>query len=176
MKNDPLSSELLPSPGRFAMTCGELRIGALGRTVRQKETRREAGFTLVELLVVLAILGLLAAMVTPQVLRYLGRAKLETARIEMRNMSTALDLFLVDVGRYPTQQEGLQALVIDPGRLAGWHGPYLKSRASGIPIDPWGHPYQYRFPSQTGDYDLFSNGPENTPIAGAGTTTPTASQ
>ena len=126
--------------------------------------RRQAGFTLVELLVVLAILGLLVAIASPQVLKYLARAKVDTTAIEIKSVSTALDLFLVDNGRYPTQQEGLQALVANPGGLASWAGPYLKSSA-GVPLDPWGHPYQYRYPGQTGEYDLFSNGPDgNSPI------------
>jgi general secretion pathway protein G len=123
------------------------------------EHRSQSGFTLVELLVVLAILGLLVAVATPQVLKYLGRAKSDTARIEIKSMSTALDLFLLDVGRYPTQQEGLDALVANPGSLPNWHGPYLKG--SSIPSDPWGHPYQYRFPGQNGDYDLYTLGTDN---------------
>jgi general secretion pathway protein G len=109
----------------------------------------------VELLVVLAILGLLIAVATPQVLKYLARAKVDTARIQMNGLSTALDLFLVDIGRYPTQQEGLEALVANPGQLANWHGPYVK--ATTVPLDPWGHPYQYRFPGQNGnDFDLYT--------------------
>lgn len=130
-----------------------------------RERRWQAGFTLIELLVVLAILGLLVAIASPQVLKYLARAKVDTTRIELKSLSTALDLFLVDIGRYPTEQEGLQALVANPGGLASWNGPYLKSSARGVPRDPWGRPYQYRFPGQTGEYDLFSNGPDgNSPV------------
>jgi general secretion pathway protein G len=124
-------------------------------TSRPRDERSEAGFTLVELLVVLAILGLLIAVATPQLIGYLGKAKVDTARIQMHEMSTALDMFLVDVGRYPSQQEGLGALVANPGTLGTWRGPYLK--ASGVPLDPWGQPYQYRIPGQNGhDYDLFT--------------------
>lgn len=119
-------------------------------------TRREAGFTLVELLVVLAILGLLVAIATPQVLKYLGRAKTDTAQIEMKSISTALDLFMIDNGRYPTQDEGLADLVANTDNLPNWHGPYLKANA--VPTDPWGHPYQYRYPGQHGDYDLYTLG------------------
>jgi general secretion pathway protein G len=127
--------------------------------MRENDPSSQAGFTLVELLVVLAILGLLVAVATPQVLKYLGRAKNDTARIEMKSMSTALDLFLLDVGRYPTQQEGLPALVANPGGLQSWHGPYLN--ATVVPNDPWGRPYQYRFPGQNGDYDLWTLGADN---------------
>ena len=119
----------------------------------------EQGFTLVELLVVLAILGLLVAVATPQVLKYLARAKNDTAHIEIKSLETSLDLFMIDVGRYPTQQEGLQVLVTNPGGIPGWHGPYLK--ATNVPLDPWGHAYQYRFPGQTGDYDLYTQGADN---------------
>src|SRR5438552_2682949 len=114
------------------------------RTRHLLRHRKQGGFTLIELLVVLAILGLLAALVTPQVLKYLARAKTDTARIEIKNIGTALDLYLVDVGRYPTQQEGLGGLIANPGGLAAWRGPYVKG--NGIPLDPWGRPYQYRSP------------------------------
>lgn len=120
--------------------------------------RLERGFTLVELLVVLAILALLVAITTPQVLKYLARAKVDTARIEIKNLSTALDLFLIDVGRYPTQQEGLEALVTNPGALERWHGPYLK--ATSVPLDPWGRAYQYRVPGQQSDFDVYTLGPD----------------
>jgi general secretion pathway protein G len=89
------------------------------------------------------------------VIKYLGRAKVDTAHIQMDGLRTALDLYLVDMGRYPTQQEGLDALVSNPGSLASWHGPYIKGTT--VPLDPWGHPYQYRIPGQSGtDYDLFT--------------------
>ena len=123
----------------------------------ERDVRRK-GFTLVELLVVLAILALLVAVVTPQVMKYLGRARVDTAQIELRNLSTALDLFMFDVGRYPTQQEGLDALVINSSHLSKWNGPYLK--ASAVPLDPWGHPYGYKNPGQNGDYDLYTLGPD----------------
>jgi len=130
---------------------------------RRRRVGRELGFTLVELLVVLAILGLLAAIATPQVIKYLGRAKVETAKIEINNLSVGLDLFLLDVGRYPTEQEGLRALVEQPSGLATWRGPYIKR--AGVPVDPWGQPYVYRSPGQAGDYDLFMAGEEGAPGA-----------
>lgn len=122
---------------------------------------RQGGFTLIELLVVLAILGLLAALATPQVVKYLGKARADTARIEIKNISAALDLFLIDNGRYPTQQEGLNALIESPPGLASWRGPYLKAR--GPPADPWGRPYQYVNPGQHSEYDLYSFGADNAP-------------
>lgn len=122
---------------------------------KARKEHSEAGFTLVELLVVLAILGLLVAIATPQVIKYLGRARIDTARIQIKDLSTALDLYQLDVGRYPTQQEGLEALVVNPGALPTWHGPYVK--ATAVPLDPWGHPYQYRFPGSNGnDFDLYT--------------------
>jgi general secretion pathway protein G len=118
------------------------------------------GFTLVELLVVLAILGLVAAVATPQVLKYLAKAKTDTARIDVKGIGVALDLFLLDTGHYPSEQEGLAVLVEKPNS-GEWHGPYLKSKR--IPLDPWGRPYNYRIPGQHGDYDLFTFGADNAP-------------
>jgi general secretion pathway protein G len=131
---------------------------------------RELGFTLVELLVVLAILGLLAAIATPQVIKYLGRAKVETAKIEIKNLSVGLDLFLLDVGRYPTEQEGLRALVEQPPGLRTWLGPYIKR--GGVPVDPWGQPYVYHSPGREGDYDLYSAGEEGSSSAKPAATAP----
>jgi len=124
--------------------------------------RQTAGFTLIELLVVLAILGLLIGLVAPQVVKYLGRARTDTARVDIRNIEVALDLFRLDLGRYPTQQEGLAGLIEQPSGLQRWQGPYLKQKKP--PTDPWGHPYHYQIPSQHGgDYDLYSLGADDAP-------------
>jgi general secretion pathway protein G len=126
---------------------------------REKLKRGQRGFTLIELLVVLAILGMLAAIAVPQVLKYLGRAKDDVVKVQIQSIGTSLDLFLLDVGRYPTGQEGLQALVSPPPSLGQWRGPYVTKPSSLI--DPWGHPYAYRQPGQQGaDYDLYSLGPD----------------
>jgi general secretion pathway protein G len=119
------------------------------------------GFTLVELLVVLVILGLLAGLVGPQVMRYLGGAKSDTARLQINDLGAALDLFYLDVGRYPTTQEGLDALVTQPAGAERWSGPYLRRRQ--VPVGPWGNPYHYRSPGEHGPYDLFSLGANNAP-------------
>jgi general secretion pathway protein G len=120
-----------------------------------------AGFTLVELLVVLAILGLLIGLVAPPIIKYFGRAKTDVAKIDIRNIESSLDLFRLDVGRYPTQQEGLAALVEKPGGLDRWQGPYIKQKTT--PTDPWNHPYHYRIPGEHGDYDLYSLGADDAP-------------
>jgi general secretion pathway protein G len=109
-----------------------------------------------ELLVTLTILSLLAAIVAPQVLKYIQSSRVQTAKLQVDNISAALDLFHVDVSRYPTSQEGLQALVTQPENLTSWHGPYLK-KGSAL-IDPWGVPYHYTVPGQHGDVDVFSYG------------------
>jgi general secretion pathway protein G len=117
----------------------------------------QAGFTLVELLVVLAILGLLAAIATPQVLKHLSGAKTKTAALEVKNLSTALEMFRIDTGRFPTQQEGLEALVRPVPGVERWNGPYLQKPT--VPADPWGSPYLYRYPGQHGgEFDLYSLG------------------
>lgn len=116
----------------------------------------ENGYTLMELLVVLAILGFLAAMATTQVIRYLDTARVSSAKTEVANISSALDMFKFDVGRYPTTDEGLSALVKAPPGADNWNGPYLKKQA-GI-VDPWGRPYNYKSPGEHGDFDLYSYG------------------
>lgn len=118
-----------------------------------------SGFTLIELLVVLVILGLLAGLVGPKVVNYLGRGKSDTAKLQVQQIAAALDLFLLDVGRYPTEDEGVEALVNGKDSIGNWRGPYL--RKTEIPKDPWGNEFHYRFPGQSGDYDLFSLGADN---------------
>jgi general secretion pathway protein G len=121
----------------------------------------QSGFTLIELLVVLAILGMIVAFVTPQVLKYLGRAKTDAAHIQIENIAGALDLYRLDVGRYPTQAEGLSALVERPVGLDAWNGPYLKQKS--VPPDPWSRPYIYKIPGDHGEYDLYTLGADGVP-------------
>lgn len=133
---------------------------------RRAARPNEEGYTLVELLVVLAILGLLTAIATPMVLRYLDSAKMSTARTEISNLSAALDLFKFDVGRYPTTQEGLEALITAPPAAHNWNGPYVKKTTKLA--DPWGTPYHYKSPGDHGDFDLYTYGPTTGQTANAG--------
>ena len=116
----------------------------------------ELGFTLVEMLVVITIIGLIMGLIGPRVLNYLGESKVKTARIQLQSFSGALDLFYLDVGRYPSTSEGLAALARRPPGLASWNGPYLKGGA--VPNDPWNGPYLYRAPGERGPYDIMSYG------------------
>ncbi|MGI8841981.1 MAG: type II secretion system major pseudopilin GspG [Caulobacteraceae bacterium] len=118
---------------------------------------REDGFTLLEMLVVIAIIGLLMAIVGPQVLNQLAKAKTHAAKIQVVSTESALDQFQTDVGRYPTQTEGLAALTIAPAGVSGWNGPYSKP----VPPDPWGHPYHYLNPGKHGEIDIYSLGSDN---------------
>jgi general secretion pathway protein G len=121
----------------------------------------QAGFTLIELLIVLGILALLAGIATPQVLRYLGKARTEAAKVQINAISSALELYALDNGGYPSGQVGLVALVQQPQGASRWNGPYLK-KAQGL-TDPWGRPYQYRFPGRAGSFEVFSLGRDNAP-------------
>ena len=127
---------------------------------KEKKTRQEGGFTLLELLVVMAILGMLAALVGPQVLNQLGGAKSKSARIQIRDLEQALELYRLDVGRYPSSEDGLSALVARPEDIRGWNGSYLKK--SEVPADPWGNEYVYRL-LDTGLYELVSYGSDGVP-------------
>jgi general secretion pathway protein G len=123
---------------------------------RPEEDRSEGGFTLIELLVVLVILGLLAAFAAPQVLSYLGQAKTDAARAQVQNIASILDLYRLNVGSYPSEEVGLDALLEPPPDAPRWNGPYVKRR--DVLLDPWGQLYVYRYPGEFGDYDLYSLG------------------
>ena len=122
--------------------------------------RQAHGFTLIELLVVVIILGLLAALVGPRLLGRVGQSKQAAARVQIELLGAALDHFRLDVGRYPTTQDGLEALQGDPGGTSGWSGPYLKK---AVPLDPWGNAYHYKSPGDHGEYDVWSYGADNAP-------------
>ena len=126
------------------------------RSKAQRESTRQAGFTLVEMLVVITIIGLIMALVGPRVLNYLTESKVKAARIQIQSFAAALDLFYLDAGRYPSSAEGLMALIRPTAGVGAWNGPYVKG--SSLPDDPWGHAYIYRSPGQRGTYDLISLG------------------
>ncbi|MET4259640.1 general secretion pathway protein G [Bradyrhizobium sp. S3.12.5] len=115
----------------------------------------EAGFTLVEMLVVITIIGMIMALVGPRVLNYLSESKAKAAKIQIESFSSALDLYYLDLGRYPTSNEGLTGLTRSNNQT-GWNGPYL--RGGVVPNDPWGHVYVYRSPGASGPYDIISLG------------------
>jgi len=139
-------------PGRgTSPSCEELK---MRRTPRSLPLRHR-GFTLLELLVVMVIIGLLAGFVAPRYFAQVGKSQVKVTRAQLDALDKALDQFRLDVGRYPTSEEGLQVLVTAPSNVAGWAGPYLKK---GVPADPWGRPYLYQQPGTHGDFDLYSYG------------------
>jgi general secretion pathway protein G len=133
-----------------------LRRASTPTRARARRRRRSAGFTLIELLVVLVILGLLAGLAVPRAIRYLGGAKTDSARLQIDSLGAALDLYRLDMGRYPSTAEGLQALVEAPAGATGWAGPYTKGNE--VPLDPWGNAYVYVAPGEHGEFDLYTLG------------------
>lgn len=127
---------------------------------RASTARPIRAFTLLELLVVVAIIGLLAGYVGPKYFGQLGKAEVKAARAQIDAIEKALDEYRLDVGRYPTTEQGLNALVAQPPGVARWSGPYLKK---GLPKDPWDKPYQYKAPGEHGDVDIYSYGRDGTP-------------
>jgi general secretion pathway protein G len=131
--------------------------------MRHKEitltNRCRSGFTLIELLVVMVILGLLASLVGPQVMQQLAKSKTKTAQLQIEEFGAALDLFRLELGRYPTTSEGLTALIENPGGMTSWAGPYLRKKV--IRLDPWGQEYNYRYPGENAEFDIFSLGADN---------------
>jgi general secretion pathway protein G len=122
---------------------------------------RHAGFTLLELLVVIVIIGLLAAYVGPRYFAQLGKSEVTVAKAQIEAFEKSLDSYRLDVGRYPTTEEGMAALLVAPATAgAKWNGPYLKK---AVPQDPWGRPYQYRAPGSKGEYEILSTGKDGQP-------------
>lgn len=121
--------------------------------------RFTAGFTLIELLVVLVILGLLAGLVGPRVIKHLGESKTKTAMLQIQELSSALDVYRLEIGSYPTTEQGLEALVEKPVGVEQWNGPYLRKKT--VRLDPWGQPYHYRSPGEHDAFDLYTYGADN---------------
>jgi len=128
---------------------------AAGVSGRLAMRRAQRGFTLMELLVVLVILGLLMGLVGPRLFNALGGAKTKTAGLQIKDLEQTLEMYKLDVGHFPSTEEGLEALMKKPGNASGWNGPYLKS---DVPLDPWNREYHYKYPGEHGEVDIFSYG------------------
>ncbi len=133
--------------GRFFVRCADHR---------RRQDLGQQGFTLVEMLVVITIIGLIMGLIGPRVLNYLSESKVKAAKIQLQSFSSALDLFYLDAGRFPSTAEGLAALVQPAPGAVAWNGPYL--RGGNVPSDPWRNPYVYRSPGEHGPYDILSYG------------------
>jgi general secretion pathway protein G len=150
-----------------------LNQGTAARSRQAAQPQSNAGFTLLELLVVIVIIGLLAAYVGPKYFSQLGKSEVTVARAQIEAFEKSLDTYRLDVGRYPTTEEGLNALMTAPPTAgAKWNGPYLKK---GVPLDPWGHAYQYRAPGTKGEYEIVSLGKDGQP-SGSGDNADISSQ
>jgi general secretion pathway protein G len=125
-----------------------------------RQRSRHAGFTLLELLVVMVIIGLLAGYVGPKYFAQIGKSEIKATRAQLDSLEKALDQYRLDTGHYPSTEQGLAALTSKPDNDARWDGPYLKK---SVPDDPWGHPYQYKSPGEHGEYDLYSLGKDGQP-------------
>jgi general secretion pathway protein G len=123
---------------------------------RHAVSTASSGFSLVEMLVVLTIIALILGLVGPRVLGYLGDSRVKTAKLQIESLGSALDLYYLDVGRYPSTSEGLNALVQRPTGIEIWNGPYVKG--GRVPLDPWGNAYLYRSPLETAPYEIVSHG------------------
>lgn len=135
------------------------RVGGFSARRADNERRQDPGqqgFTLVEMLVVIAIIGLIMGLIGPRVLNYLSESKVKAAKIQLQSFGSALDLFYLDAGRFPSAAEGLAALVRRTPGTAAWNGPYLKG--GNVPNDPWNNAYVYRSPGDRGPYDILSYG------------------
>lgn len=136
----------------------ELLAGELTRAHMPSKliTGRRAGFTLLEILIVVAIIGLIASIVAPRLIGRIGKSKTVIARAQIESLGTALETYRLDTGEYPSEAQGLQVLVERPDNVLNWHGPYLRKRV--IPNDPWGESYIYSYPGEYGDYEIVSYG------------------
>ena len=123
--------------------------------------KKQTGFTLVELLVVLIILGLVASIAGPNVMKYLGTSKAKTAKLQIKEIESSLELLFLDTGKYPSSASGLKLLIDNEASVAGWNGPYFK--IAELPLDPWGNAYIYQAPGEHGVFDLLSLGADNQP-------------
>lgn len=124
--------------------------------MKQQNTRKQHGFTLLELLVVLGIIAMLAGLVGPAVMKHMGEAKVKSAKVQIEDLSQTMDMYKLDVGSYPTSEQGLNALVESPDGASRWNGPYLKK--TKVPLDPWNNEYKYTSPGEHGKFDIVSFG------------------